>query len=242
MPADQGGALVHGARPGRHLSPRLGLDLGRRPPAGPPGPGQQRDEPALPQIPAGAISFNTAKRLAIAIRGTIAPGRAASLATLVEISDTLTLLKQRFETFHYGRNYYNTLSGIVWTIAGLAVLRELRTTLGIPPAFDEPHEFIPAAYDLLVLKRPPTQTEINRYEAHKDCAEFGRNLLLDIEVLDERDTRPEIGELDRWLAQVEGDIEGYRKAYRDLTGVDLGAQVTPVTEQARATPIIEQEA
>ena len=124
----------------------------------------------------------------------------------------------------YGRTYYNTLSGIVWTIAGLTVLRELRTTLGIPAAFDEPHEFIPAAYDLLVLKRPPTQTEINRYEAHKDCAEFGRNLLIDIEVLDERDTRPEIGELDRWLAQVEGDIEGYRKAYRDLTGVDLGAQ------------------
>jgi hypothetical protein len=190
-----------------------------------------------------AISFNTAKRLAVAIRGTIAPGTtAASLATLVEISDTLTLLKQRFETFHYGRSYYNTLSGIVWTIAGLTVLRDLRTTLGIPAAFDEPHEFIPAAYDLLVLKRPPTQTEINRYEAHKDCAEFGRNLLIDIEVLDVRDTRPEIGELDRWLAQVEGDIEGYRKAYRDLTGVDLGAQATPLTEQARATAVIEQEA
>jgi hypothetical protein len=179
-----------------------------------------------------AISFNTAKRLAVAIRGTISPGTtAASLATLVEISDTLTLLKQRFEIFHYGRTYYNTLSGIVWAIAGLTVLRELRTTLGIPAAFNEAHEFIPAAYDLLVLKRPPTQTEINRYEGHKDLATFGRNLLLDIEVLDEKDTRPEVGELDRWLAQVEGDIEGYRKAYRDLTGVDLGAPGTPAIEQ-----------
>lgn len=177
-----------------------------------------------------AISFNTSKRLATAIRGTTTPSSAASLATLVEISDTLTQLKQRFETFHYGRSYYNTLAGIVWTIAGLTVLRELRTTLGIPAAFDQPHEFIPAAYDLLVLKRPSTQTETNRYEGHKDCAEFGRNLLLDIEVLNERDTGQN-GALERWLAQVEGDIEGYRKAYRDLTGVDLGAQGTPVIEQ-----------
>jgi hypothetical protein len=177
-----------------------------------------------------AISFNTAKRLAVAIRGTTTPASAASLATLVDISDTLTQLKQRFETFHYGRSYYNTLSGIVWAIAGLTVLRELRTTLGIPAAFDQPHEFIPAAYDLLVLKRPPTQTETNRYEGHKDCAEFGRNLLLDIEVLNETDTGPN-GELERWLAQVEGDIEGYRKAYRDLTGVDLGAAGTPTIEQ-----------
>jgi hypothetical protein len=188
-----------------------------------------------------AISFNTAKRLAVAIRGTTTPASAASLATLVEISDTLTQLKQRFETFHYGRSYYNTLSGIVWTIAGLTVLRELRTTLGIPAAFDQAHEFIPAAYDLLVLKRPPTQTEANRYEGHKDCAEFGRNLLLDIEVLNEKDHTPN-GELERWLAQVEGDIESYRKAYRDLTGVDLGVQATPVTEQAQAPPVIEQEA
>jgi hypothetical protein len=177
-----------------------------------------------------AISFNTAKRLAVAIRGTTTPASAASLATLVDISDTLTQLKQRFETFHYGRSYYNTLSGVVWVIAGLTVLRELRTTLGIPAAFDQPHEFIPAAYDLLVLKRPPTQTETNRYESHKDCAEFGRNLLLDIEVLNETDTGPN-GELERWLAQVEGDIEGYRKAYRDLTGVDLGAEGTPAIEQ-----------
>jgi hypothetical protein len=177
-----------------------------------------------------AISFNTAKRLAVAIRGTTTPASAASLATLVDISDTLTQLKQRFETFHYGRSYYNTLSGIVWAVAGLTVLRELRTTLGIPAAYDQPHEFIPAAYDLLVLKRPPTQTETNRYEGHKDCAEFGRNLLLDIEVLNETDTGPN-GELERWLAQVEGDIEGYRKAYRDLTGVDLGAAGTPTIEQ-----------
>lgn len=107
----------------------------------------------------------------------------------------------------------------------------MRTTLGIPPAFDEPHEFVPAAYDILVLKRRPVQTEINRYEAHKDCAEHGRNLLLDIAVLEVGDTSPG-GQLELWLAQVEGEVESYRKAYRDLTGsVDLGTAGTPTIEQ-----------
>jgi hypothetical protein len=180
-------------------------------------------------IQAGS-SFNNAKRLATAIRGTTTPAAAASLATLTEISDTLTLLKQRFEWLHYGRNYYNTLSGLVWTIAGLALLRELRTTLGIPPAYDQPHEYVTAAYDLLVLKRTGTPSEVNRYEVHKNCAVFGRNLLLDIDVLNEKDTTPN-GELELWLAQVEGEIEGYRKAYRDMTNVDLGELGTPVIEQ-----------
>jgi len=181
-------------------------------------------------IQAGS-SFNTAKRFADAIRGATVPAAAASVATLVEISDTLTLLKQRFEVLHYGRNYYNTLSGIVWTIAALGLIRELRTTLGIPPAYEQPHEYVPAAYDLLVLKRTGAPSGVNRYEMHKNCAVLGRNLLLDIEVLNEKDTAPD-GELERWLAQVEGEIEGYRKSYRDLTGgVDLGAPGTPVIEQ-----------
>jgi hypothetical protein len=90
--------------------------------------------------------------------------------------------------------------------------------------------YILAAYDLLVLDFAPTQTDVNRYEASKDCAELGRNLLLDIEVLDERDTAQN-GELERWLAQVEGDIEGYRKAHRELTGVGLAALGTPAIEQ-----------
>jgi hypothetical protein len=89
---------------------------------------------------------------------------------------------------------------------------------------------VPAAYDLLVLKRVGAPNEVNRYEVHKNCAVFGRNLLLDIEVLNEKDTTPN-GELELWLTQVEGKIEGYRKAYRDLTGVDLGAPGTPVIEQ-----------
>ena len=177
-----------------------------------------------------ALEFYKDKRLAVAIRGTAAPVAPPSVATLITISDTIDVLKKRFEPFSYGRNYYNTLAGIVWAVAGMSVIRELRTTLGIPPAFGDPHEFIPAAYDLLVLKRPITQGETNRFLIHRECARNGRDVLLDLEVVNHLDRNPG-GALENWLTQVESKIEGYRTAYRALTGIDLGASGAVQVEQ-----------
>jgi hypothetical protein len=177
-----------------------------------------------------SLEFYRDKRLAVAIQGTATAQARPSAATLVTISDTIDVLKKRFESFSYGRNYYNTLSGIVWVLAGMSVVRELRTTLGIPPAFESPDEYIPAAYDLLIAKRPVTQGESNRYLLHRECARQGRDILLDLEVIIHTD-KDIGGELDRWLEQVEGKIEGYRTAFRALTGVDLGVTANPVIEQ-----------
>lgn len=179
---------------------------------------------------ANALDYYKDKRLAVAIRGTAVPDAPPSVATLITISNTIDVLKKRFEAFAYGRNYYNTLAGIVWTIAGMAMIRELRETLGIPPAYGDAHEFIPAAYDLLVLKRPVTHGEINPYLEHKRCAEHGRDLLLDLEVIDHEQNAPG-QELDNWLYQIETKVEAYRTAYRSLTGVDLGGSGTPTIEQ-----------
>lgn len=177
-----------------------------------------------------ALEFYKDKRLAVAIQGAAGTGTPLSMATLTTISDTLLLLKKKFEAFHYGRNYYNTLTGIIWAIAGMSVIRDLRTTLGIPPAFGEPSEFIPAAYDLLVLKQPVTSGETNRYVVHKECANNGRDILLDIEVVNEGDKSKD-GDLEKWLTQIEPKIEAYRTAYRTLTGVDIGTSANPVVEQ-----------
>jgi hypothetical protein len=178
-----------------------------------------------------ALEFYQGRRLAVAIQGAAAPGVPPSVATLITIRDTLDVLKKRFETFDYGRSYYNTLSGIVWAIGGMAIVRELRTTLGIPPAYGSAHEFIPAAYDLLVMKRPVSYSEMNRFDLHRICAENGRDLLLDLEVIDHRDTAPR-GQLENWLVQVEGKVEAYRTAYRTLTGVDLGTSASAAIQQA----------
>jgi len=178
-----------------------------------------------------ALEYYRDRRLALAIQS-VSTGR-PSVATLTTIRDTIGLLKKRFEAFDYGRNYYNTLAGIVWTIAGMTVIRELRGTFGVPTAFDRPHEFIPAAYDLLVLKRPVTRGDINRYTVYRDCATYARDILLDLEVLE---PDKNLADLENWLAfNVEDKVEGYRTAYRNLTGdVDLGAVPSTAVEQQAA--------
>lgn len=179
-----------------------------------------------------AIQFYTDRRLAVAIRTAAAPATPISVATLITIRDTMNVMQKRFEVFDYGRNYTHTLAGIVWAIAGMTIVRELRTTLGIPPSYNSPEEYLPAAYDLLVLKRPVTQGESNRYLLHRDCAQTGRDLLLDMQVLNisASNFADPGGELESWLNQVEAKVEGYRTAYRTLTGVDIGLSATPTIE------------
>ncbi len=169
---------------------------------------------------ADASLFYRDKQLATAIRDVAAPPARASGTTLVNISDTLDLLKKSFDAFDYGRNYNIALSGIVWVVAGMTVIRELRSTFGIPPEFEQPYEFIPAAYDILVMKRPITPGDSNRYLIHRECANDIRDILLDIAVLNHQDVSVG-GELDTWLNVIEGKVEGYRTAYRALTGIDL---------------------
>lgn len=177
-----------------------------------------------------ALEYYKDKRLATAIQASTNVNR-VSVATLTSIKDTIDLIIRSFDPFRYGRIYSNTLSGIVWVIAGMAVIRDLRTTLGIPSEYREPDEFIPAAYDLLVTKSSGSaQSETNRYDVHRDCAENARDILLDMEVIDFKNTDPG-GELELWLDIIEGKIEGYRTAYRALTGVDLGTSGTPTIEQ-----------
>ena len=177
-----------------------------------------------------AIDFYNTRRMAVAIRGSAAPAPPPSVATLRTIRDTIDVLKKRFEAFDYGRNYFNTLNGILWVIAGMSLIRELREVIGIPPVYDKPHEYIPAAYAALVMKGKATAGESNRYTVHAECARNGRDILLDLEVINHEDALPG-GELERWLDQVEAKIEGYRTAYRTLTGIDLGAPGTPMVEQ-----------
>lgn len=176
-----------------------------------------------------ALEYYKDKRLATAIQASTNVNR-ISVATLTSIKDTIDLIIRSFDPFRYGRVYSNTLSGIVWVIAGMAVIRELRTTLGIPSEYREPDEFIPAAYDLLVSKTSGTMSETNRYDVHRDCAENARDILLDMEVINFKNTDPG-GELELWLDIIEGKIEGYRTAYRALSGVDLGETGTPRVDQ-----------
>lgn len=174
-----------------------------------------------------ALEYYKDVRLADTIRGDQANNR-VSMATLTSIKDTLVLLRQSLDPFTYGRNDANTLSGIVWVIAALGMLRNLVPHLGIPTNFKDPDKFVPAAYELLVLGRSPTAAESQRFTAHLDAARYGRRILLDLEVIDPGN----LAELETWLAVAEDSLEGYRTAYRSLTGIDLGVgSLTNIEQQ-----------
>jgi hypothetical protein len=170
-----------------------------------------------------ALGYYNEKRLAVAIQNSTTNAGKPSRATLISIKETIGQLRKACDPFKYGRNHTHTLSGIVWTLAGLELLLRLRSQLGIPEPYQTPDELIPAAYDLLV--GPSQNGRGNRYTAHRDCAEAGRAVLLDVQGLDfDQISGPEADPLlTQWLEDAETAFELYRSAYRVLTNVDLGA-------------------
>jgi hypothetical protein len=179
-----------------------------------------------------ALGYYNEKRLAVAIQNSTTTAGKPSRATLTSIKETIGQLRKAFDPFKYGRNHTHTLSGIVWTFAGLELLLRLRSQLGIPEPYQTPDELIPAAYQLLV--GPDSNSHGNRYTAHRDCAEAGRAILLDVQGLDFDQTSVPIGEpeLAQWLDDAETAFELYRSAYRVLTGTDLGTVNVSVVQAA----------
>ena len=179
-----------------------------------------------------ALVYYNDKRLATAIHGTADISK-PSIATGVSIGGIAMLLKRSLEPFYYGRNYFHTLSGIVWVIATIDMVKHLKTTLGIPPAYESPYEYISALISSWLKMCPITPREENRYDLYKICAESGRHILLDLEVLMETEIKDasETGTFATWLNLIEGHVESYRTAYRTLTGIDLGAKELPKIQQ-----------
>jgi hypothetical protein len=165
-----------------------------------------------------ALAYYADRRLADAIQGTVTP--LPSTATIIAIQDTIDLLKNSMESFTYGRNYYNTLNGIVWVIATVDLIHKLKDTIGIPASFTRLDQIIPAAYSILIENKSINQSDPNRYKLHYECAQDARDMLIDIagNAFRYKDTN----ELKLWLNIVESRIEGYRSAYRELTRIDLG--------------------
>ncbi|MBP6811596.1 MAG: hypothetical protein KA138_08745 [Saprospiraceae bacterium] len=91
----------------------------------------------------------------------------------------------------------------------------MKDEIGIPRQYERPEEFVPAAYDILVLGRPVTPSESNRFIIYDNCATYGYRLLTDLELLNLNvfATASQNSPLDQWLDDVEGIVEGYRNAF-----------------------------
>jgi len=162
------------------------------------------------------------------------PTSMVSTATVTEIGETVRLLQLAYKPFDHGRVYQDTLVGIVWAVAAMLMIFELKDDIGIPSDYSTPEEFIPAAYDLLVAKRSTAPADANRYSVHRTLATYGRSIALDIEAL-LQPTTP----VKDWLEDgaTETKIEGYRTAYRNLTGIDLGGLGPTVKQEI----LVEQQ-
>lgn len=164
-----------------------------------------------------ALSHYADRRLSDAVKGIVTP--LPSVATVTAIQDTIDLLKNAMESFLHGRNYYNTLNGIVWIVGAVDLIRRLSGTIGIPPSYTRLDQIIPAAYNILVEKKSINSSDPNRYKLHFECAHDARDVLIDIAGNAVDFTKQD--EVKLWLNLVEDRIEGYRAAYLELTGIDF---------------------
>jgi len=164
------------------------------------------------------LEFYKAKQLAQAIQNTNGTGVRSSVATQTSIRDTILVMKQHLEAMEYGRNMVNTFIGIATVYITICLVRLIKDEIGIPKQYDSPDEFIPAAYDILVLKRAVTAGTTNRFTIYDNCASYGYRLLTDIELADvgQFRTNAQNSPLDLWLNDVEGTVEGYNNAYKSV--------------------------
>lgn len=163
------------------------------------------------------LEYYNAKRLSIAIQNNTTQVR-SSVATQTAILNTVKVLCQNFEVMEYGRNMIHTFNGIATVYATLCLIRQIRDVIGIPREYDTPEEYVPAAYNILVLKKQGTSSDSNRYTVFDDCASYGYRLLTDVQSADL--TSFTLGELnspfDAWLSSVEEWVEGYNNAFKSI--------------------------
>jgi hypothetical protein len=161
-----------------------------------------------------ALEHYSYRRLDNAIGSATGAAR-SSVATLTTIKDSLENLKSQFQPFYYGRNAINTFLGIVTVYATLCLVRLMKSDIGISNQYEKPQDFIPAAYDILVMGKPAVITDSNRFITYDNCASYGYRLLTDFELINTTLFNPSSNvddPLNLWINSIEPLVEGYKKA------------------------------
>jgi hypothetical protein len=163
------------------------------------------------------LEYYNAKRLSVAIQNNTTQVR-SSVATQTAILNTVKVLSQNFEVMEYGRNMIHTFLGISTVYVTLSLIKQIRDVIGIPREYDTPEEYVPAAYDILVLKKQGAPADSNRYTVFDSCASYGYRLLTDVQSANLSSFT--LGDLnspfDAWLSSVEEWVEGYNNAFKSI--------------------------
>lgn len=198
----------------------LGMDLpGYEPGNAEPNTGFKK---AFDAFNAATSEYYKAKQLAQAIQSTTVDSVRSSVATQTTIRDTVEIMQKNFEVLKYGRSQINAFLGIATVYATICLIRMLRDEIGVPRQYETPDEFIPAAHAILVLKRKPSSSTLNRFTVYDNCATYGYRLLTDIQLADPQQlTKVSLGsKLDLWLNNIEGWVEGYANARRQAAALE----------------------
>jgi hypothetical protein len=168
-----------------------------------------------------------------AIQGVVSRTTPSSTASLVAISERIKQIKIASEAFNYGRITVVTLNGILEVIVTFALLFRVRDKLGVPQTFTKLDDITPAVIEKLGLEKNVANLQVNTFSVHHDAAKELRDILLDLEVLDFED----LDELTSWLYLSQAKFEGFRRAYLDITNIDLAKPEYRTQENMR----IEQQ-
>lgn len=169
---------------------------------------------------ADMLEFYKLRQLTQAIQSVGSTSR-TPVANLTTINDDIVSIQQNIEPLYYGRNLTNTFLGIATVYGTICLINQIKSIIGIPAGFNTPEQFIPAAYDILVLKRPITSTENNRFTLFDNCASYGYRLLTDIQFIDvgQIEVTSFDSNLDSWLFNVESYVEGYNNSFRAIKSI-----------------------
>jgi len=161
-----------------------------------------------------ALTYYKDRKLTKAIEGMV--GRDAPIdSSVISIKSIIDDLKTKFRVFDFGRMYYNTLNAIIWFMAGLSLIWELRTMF---TPYQDFYQFLSASYEILSEGgSSSTASNSTYFKLNHICANTIRSILLDLEVLDTTN----ILEVAIWLDLVEEKFESFRVAYLQLTRTDL---------------------
>jgi len=163
-----------------------------------------------------ALEYFRERKAIEAIQGAVLPG-SVSYAALESIRASIRNIRNASKYFEQGRNMVITLYGIVEVIATFGLLLRVRGMIPLTQSYTKLEDLVPEAIDKLGLSDKVGRSAVNTYQSHHQAASDLRDILLDLEVLHfER-----LDVLQVWLDLVEERIQGFRKAYLDITGIDL---------------------
>jgi hypothetical protein len=154
-----------------------------------------------------------------------------SASTLAEVSRLGDCIRKTFLSFDVGGVREATLSGITWVVGALAVLRDVRSDLGVPGVYKVPDQYLVAEYELLVNKRRSVATTSDRYTAHQSCASLGRTLMLTLQTVNLADVN-EGGAVQTWLDTIAPQVESFATYYERIMEVNLRPE-RPTTDRLR---------